>query len=171
MGLFSKRSRLPPIDNYAGYEASDMAFSNAQENVLATIKRINSPKWALIGVKNFLKYLDSTKQKLPEKEYDFTKVQKVLFWESFSQFLLSSKSYGQWDPDIYVEIHNNFVSLFSQMPKEYRPKGPEWVGAAGLLLDSLNDALQSDRQILAQPIIEYVLIVWIHYCLSLDSQE
>ncbi len=169
MPLFKKKSQLPPIENYAGYEASDMAFFNAQENVFATIKRINSPKWALIGVKNFLKHLDKTKQKLPEKEYDFIKAQKVIFWESFSPFLSNPENLGKWNPDIYIEIHNNFVSLFSQMPKQYRPNGPEWIEAAGLLLDSLNDALQMDRQILVQPIIEYVLIVWLHYCSNLDS--
>ena len=169
MPIFKKKSQLPLIENYAGYEASDMAFFNAQENVFATIKRINSPKWALIGVKNFLKHLDKTKQKLPEKEYDFIKAQKVIFWESFSPFLLNFENLRKWNPDIYIEIHNDFVSLFSQMPKQYRPNGPEWVEAAALLLDSLNDALQMDRQILAQPIIEYVLIVWLHYCLSLDS--
>ena len=169
MGIFRKKSKLPPIENYAGYEASDRAFFNAQENVLVTIKRINSPKWALIGVKNFLEYLDNNRQKLPEKDFDFIRTQKVVFWDSFSSCLLRSENYGKWNPDIYVEVHNNFVSLFSQMPKQYRPNGPEWVEAAGLLLDSLNDALQMDRQILAQPIIEYVLIVWLHYCLSLDS--
>jgi len=169
MGIFRKKSKLPPIENYAGYEVSDRAFFNAQENVLVTIKRINSPKWALIGVKNFLEYLDNNRQKLPEKDFDFIRTQKVVFWDSFSSCLLRSENYGKWNPDIYVEVHNNFVSLFSQMPKQYRPNGPEWVEAAGLLLDSLNDALQMDRQILAQPIIEYVLIVWLHYCLSLDS--
>jgi len=169
MGIFRKKSKLPPIENYAGYEASDRAFFNAQENVLVTIKRINSPKWALIGVKNFLEYLDNNRQKLPEKDFDFIRTQKVVFWDSFSSCLLRSENYGKWNPDIYVEVHNNFVSLFSQMPKQYRPNGPEWVEAAGLLLDSLNDALQMDRQILAKPIIEYVLIVWLHYCLSLDS--
>ena len=169
MGVFRKISKLPPIENYAGYEASDRAFFNAQENVLVTIKRINSPKWALIGVKNFLEYLDNNRQKLPEKDFDFIRTQKVVFLDSFSSYLLRSENYGKWNPDIYVEVHNNFVSLFSQMPKQYRPNGPEWVEAAGLLLDSLNDALQMDRQILAQPIIEYVLIVWLHYCLSLDS--
>jgi hypothetical protein len=169
MGIFRKKSKLPPIENYAGYEASDRAFFNAQENVLVTIKRINSPKWALIGAKNFLEYLDNNRQKLPEKDFDFIRTQKVVFWDSFSSCLLRSENYGKWNPDIYVEVHNNFVSLFSQMPKQYRPNGPEWVEAAGLLLDSLNDALQMDRQILAQPIIEYVLIVWLHYCLSLDS--
>jgi hypothetical protein len=169
MGIFRKKSKLPPIENYAGYEASYRAFFNAQENVLVTIKRINSPKWALIGVKNFLEYLDNNRQKLPEKDFDFIRTQKVVFWDSFSSCLLRSENYGKWNPDIYVEVHNNFVSLFSQMPKQYRPNGPEWVEAAALLLDSLNDALQMDRQILAQPIIEYVLIVWLHYCLSLDS--
>ena len=171
MSLFRKKTKLPPIENYAGYEASDRAFFNAQENVLLTIKRINGPEWALIGVRNFLDYAGSVKGKLPDREFEFVKTQKAIFWDSFSNFLMHPENYGKWNSDIYVEVHNNFVSLFSKMPKKYRPNGPEWVGAAGLLLDSLNDALQSDRQILAQPIIEYVLIVWIHYCLSLDSQE
>ncbi len=148
-----------------------MAFFNAQENVLETVKRIGSPDWALTGVKNFLQYLDDTKQKLPTKEFDFMMRHKVVFWESFNQFLMSHKNYGKWDPDVYAEIHNNFVSLFSQMPKEYRPRGPEWVEAAGLLLDSLNDSLIMDREILAQPIIEYVLIIWLHYCLSATPDD
>ena len=61
----------------------------------------------------------------------------------------------------------NLVSIFSQMPKEYRPNGPEWIEAAGLMLDSLNDALMMDRHILAIPIIENVLIIWLSYCRSL----
>lgn len=170
MGLFRKKSKLSLIENYAGYEASDMAFFNAQENVLFTIKRINGPEWALIGVRNFLNYIDNTKEKLPKKEFDFVRTQTVIIWDSFSAFLMGSENYGKWNPNIYTEVHNNFVSIFSQMPKQYRPSGPEWVEAAGLLLDSLNDALQLDRQILAQPIIEYILIIWLHYCLNLNTQ-
>jgi len=167
---FKKKPVLPPIGTYPGYETSDLAFLNAQENVHFTIKRLNSPKWALIGIKNFMKYLEETKQKLPDKEFTFSINQKIIIWESFRTFIMKPENYGEWDPEIYEKVYKNLVSIFSQMPKEYRPNGPEWIEAAGLLLDSLNDALMMDRQILAQPIIENVLIIWLHYCLSLENR-
>ena len=165
MGLFRKNSYLPPIENYPGYEASDLAFINAIENVKITIKRLNSPIWAIQGIKYFNNYLKLTKSKLPDKEFNFSINQKVLIWETFRTFLLKPENYGKWNSETYTEIYGDFISIFSQMPKEYKPEGKEWVEAAGLLLDSLNDALMMDRQILAQPIIEYVLIIWLHYCI------
>ena len=55
------------------------------------------------------------------------------------------------------------------MPDEYKPDGNAWVDAARLTLISLDGALKTGRQILAQPIIEYILIIWLHYCLSLGA--
>jgi hypothetical protein len=52
------------------------------------------------------------------------------------------------------------------MPEEYKPSGSAWVDAANLTLSSLDTALKTSRQILAQPIIEYILIIWLHYCLT-----
>ena len=167
MKFFKRKSTLPPIGTYPGYELSDLAFQNAQENVHLTIKRLNSPEWALIGIKNFMEYLRETKQKLPDKEFTFGNNQKIIIWESFRSFLLKPENYGEWNQEIYTEMHKNLVSIFSQMPKEYRPNGPEWIEAAGLMLDSLNDALMMDRHILAIPIIENVLIIWLSYCRSL----
>jgi hypothetical protein len=57
------------------------------------------------------------------------------------------------------------------MPEEYKPAGSDWVNAASLILLSLDSALKTGRQILAQPIIEYVLIIWLHYCLNSGAQE
>ena len=167
MGLFSKKQKLPSIGNYSGYEASDSAFANARATVLEVIKSGGPSEWAVKGDTKFIEYLTMTKKKLPDKEFNFISTQKDVIWDSFSSFLMKPEINGAWNPQIYQQIYEILISKFSQMPDEFKPKGSTWIDAAGLTLDSLDAALKTDRQILAQPIIEYILIIWLHYCLSL----
>ena len=166
MSLFSKRQKLPPIGNYPGYEASDSAFANARATVLEVIKSEGPSEWAMVGETKFIDYLTATKKKLPDKEFQFISTQKDVIWDSFSGYLMKPEINGAWNPQIYQQIFEILVSKFSQMPREYKPEGSTWVDAAGLTLNSLDRALKTNRQILAQPIIEYILIIWLHYCLS-----
>jgi hypothetical protein len=169
MGIFSNKQKLLPIGNYPGYEASDSAFANARLTVLEVIKSGGTSQWAVIGEAEFIDYLSTTKKKLPDREFSFISIQKDLIWDSFSGFLMKPEINGAWNQNIYQEIFEIFISKFSQMPDEYKLNGSNWIDAAGLTLNSLDRALKSGRQILAQPIIEYVLIIWLHYCISLDE--
>ena len=166
MSLFSKSQKLPPIGNYPGYEASDSAFANARATVLEVIKSEGPSEWAMVGETKFIDYLTATKKKLRDKEFQFISTQKDVIWDSFSGYLMKPEINGAWNPQIYQQIFEILVSKFSQMPREYKPEGSTWVDAAGLTLNSLDRALKTNRQILAQPIIEYILIIWLHYCLS-----
>lgn len=69
--------------------------------------------------------------------------------------------------EIYRQVLEILIAKFSQMPDEYKPGGNAWVDAARLTLISLDSALKTGRQILAQPIIEYILVIWLHYCLNI----
>ena len=171
MGIFSKKSNLPPIENYPGYEATDAAFTNARDTVLLDFERIGSPEWTLIGDSRFIEHLMTTKTKLPDKEFKYISTQKDVIWDAFSGYLLRPEVGGAWNQQIYQQALEIMISKFSQMPDEYKLEGEAWVDAARLTLISLDSALKSGRQILAQPIIEYMLIVWLHYCLSLSEQK
>ena len=171
MGLFNKRAKLPPIGNYPGYEASDSAFTEARATVLLAFENIGAPEWTLIGDSKFIDHLITTKTKLPDKEFEYISIQKDIIWDAFSGYLLRPEVIGKWNQEIYQQVLEIIISKFSQMPDEYKAEGDTWVDAARLTLISLDSALKSGRQILAQPIIEYILIVWLHYCLSLREQK
>ena len=49
MGIFSKKSNLPPIQNYPGYEETDEAFAHAHKLVLDVLKFEEFPRWGVIG--------------------------------------------------------------------------------------------------------------------------
>ena len=166
MGLFRKRVKLPPIGNYPGYEASNSAFTEARVTVLAVIENNEVDEWALIGEAKFIEYMKATKTKLPDKEFKFISTQKDVIWDAFSGYLLRPEIAGAWNPQISQQVSEILISKFSQMPEEYKPSGSAWVDAANLTLSSLDTALKTSRQILAQPIIEYILIIWLHYCLT-----
>lgn len=171
MGIFRNKSNLPPIQNYPGYEASDSAFTEARATALLVFKSIGSPDWTAIGDSRFITHLMTTKTKLPDKEFKYLSTQKDVIWDAFSGYLLRPDIGGAWNPQICKQVLEIMISKFSQMPDEYKPEGGAWVDAARLTLKSLDSALKTGRQILAQPIIEYVLIVWLHYCLSLTAQD
>ena len=171
MGLFNKEPKLPPVENYPGYEATDAAFLNARDIVLEVIEFKDFPNWAVVGEDSFITYLTQTKNKLPDKEFNFIKIQKDVIWDSFSSYLMRPEIGGAWNEETFKEVLKILISKFSQMPKEYKPIGSDWVNASSLILLSLDRALKTGRQILAQPIIEYVLIIWLHYCLNSGEQE
>ena len=171
MGLFNKGSKLPPVEYYPCYEATDSAFLNARDIVLEVIKFKDYPNWAIVGDDCFISYLAQTKNKLPDKEFNFIGVQKDAIWDSFSSYLMRPEVGGAWNEETFQEVLEILISKFSQMPKEYKPAGSDWVNASSLILLSLDRALKTGRQILAQPIIEYVLIIWLHYCLNSGAQE
>lgn len=171
MGIFNKKSKLPPIENYPGYEATDSAFTNARATVLIVFESIGSPEWTLIGDSRFIDHLMTTKNKLPDKEFKYISTQKDVIWAAFSEYLLRPEVFGAWDQQIYQQVFEIMISKFSQMPDEYKPEGDAWIDAARLTLISLDRALKTGRQLLAQPIIEYILIVWLHYCLSFSAQK
>ena len=171
MGLFNKRQKNSDIENYPGYESTDAAFIKARETVLLIFESIGAPDWTLIGDSRFIDHLMTTKTKLPDKEFKYISTQKDVIWDAFSGYLLRPEIGGAWNQQIYKQVLEIIILKFSQMPVEYKPEGDAWVDAARLTLISLDSALKSGRQILAQPIIEYVLIVWLHYCLSLSEQK
>ncbi len=169
MGLFNKRAKLSPIGNYPGYEASDSAFTEARATVRLVLENIGAPEWTLIGDSKFIEHLMKTKTKLPEREFKYISIQKDIIWDAFSGYLLRPEVIGKWNQQIYQQVLEILISKFNEMPEEYKAEGNTWVDAARLTLISLDSALKSGRQILAQPIIEYMLIIWLHYCLSLEA--
>jgi len=171
MGIFSKKSNLPPIENYPGYEATDEAFLHAQTLVLDVLKFQDYPKWSVTGQNGLNNYLIEYQKKIPDADFGFLVENMQMIWDKFSRYLLSPEISGAWTKESSTEVYKIFASIFSTFPKKYKPVGADWVAAAGTLHICFDVALNSDKQILAQPIIENVLIIWLHYCLSLSAQE
>ena len=164
MGIFSKKSNLPPIQNYPGYEETDEAFAHAHKLVLDVLKFEEFPRWGVIGQEGLNNFLGKYGKKVPDDDYDFLIEKKNLLWDDFRNYLLRPGITGAWNEVTSSEVFKIISSIFSSFPGKYRPDGPEWVEAAGTLHLAIDASLKSDQQILAQPIMEVVLILWIHYC-------
>ena len=170
MGLFNKKLKIPPIENYPGYEATDEAFLHAQRLVLDVLKFQDYPEWAVSGQQGFNNYLTQFQKKVSDADFEFLTKSMQTIWDTFRRYLLNPKISGTWNSETSAEVYKIFTSIFSTFPKKYKPSGAEWVEAAGTLHLCFDVALKSDKQILAQPIIENVLIIWLHYCLSLENR-
>ena len=164
MGIFSKKSNLPPIQNYPGYEETDEAFAHAHKLVLDVLKFEEFPRWGVIGQEGLHNFLVKYGKKVPDDDYDFLIEKKNLLWDNFRNYLLSPGITGAWNEVTSSEVFKIISSIFSSFPRKYRPDGPEWVEAAGTLHLAIDASLKSDQQILTQPIMEVVLILWIHFC-------
>jgi hypothetical protein len=66
MGIFNKKLKLPPIENYPGYEATDEAFLHAQTLVLDVLKFQDYPKWSVTGQNGLNNYLIEYQKKVPD---------------------------------------------------------------------------------------------------------
>jgi hypothetical protein len=171
MKFFKKKFKLPPIQNYPGYEATDEAFLHAQTLVLDVLKFQDYPKWGVTGQNGLNNYLIEYKKKVPDADFGFVVVNMQMIWNSFSRYLLSPEISGAWTKESSSEVYKIFASIFSTFPQKYKPAGADWVAAAGTLHICFDVALNSDKQILAQPIIENLLIIWLHYCLSFAEKD
>ena len=163
MGIFRRSSKLPTKENYPGYEATEAAFVNASALVLDTAVRENVGDWARKSFIIFSNFLKENKKKLPDDQAVLLNEQFGIFWNAFSGYLLQPHINGAWNDEVFLGLMDVFCNEFEAMPREYKPNGTEYRNAAGLLMYSLDEAFKKNKQILAQPIIEYVLILWFHY--------
>ena len=164
MGIFSKKSNLPPIQNYPGYEETDEAFAHAHKLVLDVLKFEEFPRWGVVGQEGLNNYLSKFQKKVPDSDYDFLIEKKSLIRDGFRNYLMRPEIAGSWNEVSSSEAFKIFTSIFSSFPGKYKPDGPEWVEAAGTLHLAIDASLKSNKQILAEPIMEVVLILWIHFC-------
>jgi hypothetical protein len=78
--------------------------------------------------------------------------------------------YGKWSIKEYGDVNKLLTSEYQRISREYGRADKAWSGAADLTMVSLNLALERQEQILAQPVIEYVFIIWLSYCRGLENQ-
>jgi hypothetical protein len=163
VGIFRRSSKLPAIENYPGYEATEAAFLNASALVLEVAVKENVGPWARKSFIIFSNFLKENKKKLPDDEAAFLNEKFGIFWNAFSGYLLQPRVSGAWNDEVFLQLMDIFLEEFDAFPQKYKPNGTEYRNAAGLLMYSLDEAFKKNKQILAQPIIEYVLILWFHY--------
>jgi hypothetical protein len=164
MKFFKKKFKLSPIQKYSGYEETDEAFAHAHKLVLDVLKFEEFPRWGVVGQEGLNNYLSKFQKKVPDSDYDFLIEKKSLIWDGFRNYLMRPEIAGSWNEVSSSEAFKIFTSIFSSFPGKYKPDGPEWVEAAGTLHLAIDASLKSDKQILAEPIMEVVLILWIHFC-------
>ena len=83
MGIFNKKSNLPPIENYPDYVETGEAFAHAHKLVLDVLKFEDFPKWGVVGQKGLNDYLSKFQKKVPDADYDFLIEKKNLLWDNF----------------------------------------------------------------------------------------
>ena len=162
--MVTARERLNlPYAEYPGYEGSDQALLLAQVTVYKAILQLDTPIWAVKGDKQFRKYLRKLNQKVPDYDFDFLEEFIPRFWNSFRFILLRPDNMGRMQPEVTEELRSEFISIFMDMPDKFRVKDGTELAAANLMLQALEICLEENRQLLANPIFEVVLLIWYHY--------
>ena len=162
--MIAARDRLGiSYSEYPGFEGTDQALLLAQVTVYKSIIRLDTPKWAMKGDRQFRKYLKKFGQKVPD--FDFYYLEEFLpkLWNVFRFILLRPDNQGRLDPAVQEELRSEFIKIFMEMPTKLRVNDGTELAAANLLIEALQMALEEDRQLLANPIFEVVLLIWYHY--------
>lgn len=159
-----------PVENYPGFEATQSAFYHAEILVSEAMAKLEKSGWALEGKNIYIAFRNIQGLKLPDSEFEFLTNKLSKIWDSFRSYLMQSDVYGKWSVKEYGEVNKILKSEYQQISQEYGMEDEAWTGAADLTLISLDTALEREQQILAQPIIEYVLIIWLSYCRSLENR-
>jgi hypothetical protein len=184
MSWFRKKTKLPrlgtrkyphlpavfipsPVENYPGFESTPSAFYHAEILVSKAMENLENSDWAVKGKGIYITYYNIQGMKLPDAEFEFLSRKLPILWDKFRGFLMQPNVYGKWSVQEYGDVNKILVSEYQQLSKEYGRADKVSKGAADLTMISLDIALERDQQILAQPIIEYVLIIWLSYCRSL----
>ncbi len=146
-----------------GFEGSDEALILAQLYVYKAMVALDIPKWAFEGDKQFRKYLNKFGQKTPNYDFDFVINYTREFWDSFRFTLMHPQYSGGFSNEAQADLRNRFVELYSGMPTKFRVKSGEEQLAVELMICALSICLKEERQFVANPIFEYVLLVWYHF--------
>jgi len=159
---FRERLQVPYTDSI-GFEGSDQALLLAQVTVYKAVMELDTPSWAVKGDKQFRKYLKKTNQKIPD--YDFYLLEEYMpkFWDSFRFILLRPDNSGSFNPIVVEELRSEFIKIFMEMPDKLRDKNGAELAAVNLMLQALQICLSEDKQLLANPIFEVVILIWYHY--------
>ena len=166
--MIEVRERLKvPYTEAPGFEGSDQALFLAQVTVYKAILELDTPSWAVKGDKQFRKYFKKTNQKLPD--YDFYLLEEYLpiFWDSFRFILLRPDNLGSLKPIVVEELRSEFINIFMKMPDKLRVKNGTELAAVNLMLQALQICLSENKQLLANPIFEVVLLIWYYYVLPI----
>jgi hypothetical protein len=162
--MIKERERLQvSYSDEIGFEGSDQALFLAQITVYKAILELEAPNWAVKGDKQFRKYFKKTNQKLPD--YDFYLLEDFLpqFWDSFRFILLRPDNLGSFKPIVKEELRSEFIQIFMKMPNKFRVNNGTELAAVNLMLEALQICLSEDKQLLAAPIFEVVLLIWYYY--------
>jgi hypothetical protein len=158
------------VENYPGFEATETAFYHAMNLVSDAVNNLEKSEWVEIGKKNFLTYLNIQGLKLPDSEFKFFSQNFPILWDTFRNHFMQPEVYGMWSIKEYGDVNKLLTAEYQRISREFGKSDKVWSGAADLTMVSLDLALERQQQILAQPVIEYVLIIWMSYCRSLENQ-
>jgi hypothetical protein len=150
-----------------GFEGSEQALLLAQITVYKAILELNTPSWAVKGDKHFRKYFKKTNQKLPDYDFYFLGEYLPQFWDSFRFIIMRPDNSGSMKPIVVEELRSEFINIFMNLPDKLRVKNGTELAAVNLMLEALHICLSEDKQLLANPIFEVVLLIWYHYVLPI----
>lgn len=158
-----RKSRNIAYSDFPGFEGTDEALFLAQIKVYEAMIRLNSPSWAVKGDKHFRKYLKKFHLKVPVYDFNFIEDSLPKFWDTFRFTMLEPENPGTFTPIVLNELRFQFKKLFEELPNKYRAKEDVEYEAVELMIEALRVCLESDNQLLANPVFEVVLLIWYHY--------
>lgn len=161
--IASRKSRGIQYENYLGFEGTERALALAQIKVYEAIVNLNSPRWAVKGDRHFRKYFKKFQLKVPHYDFFFIEEYLPAFWDSFRFILLKPENTQALRPNEIGQLKTEFIGLFQKMPDKFRDKNGAESDAVELMLEALKLCLESNNQLLANPIFEIVLLIWYHY--------
>ncbi len=166
--MIQERERLQvSYSDEIGFEGSDQALFLAQITVYKAILELETPNWAVKGDKQFRKYFRKTNQKLPDYDFYFLEDFLPQFWDSFRFILMRPDNSGSFKPVVIEELRSEFINIFMNMPDKLRVKNGTELAAVNLMLEALQLCLSEDKQLLAAPIFEVILLIWYHFVLPI----
>jgi hypothetical protein len=166
--MIEVRERLKiPYSEEIGFEGSDQALLLAQIAVYKAILELDTPSWAVKGDKQFRKYFKKTNQKLPDYDFYFLEEYLGQFWDTFRFILMRPDNSGSFKPVVVEELRSEFINIFMNMPDKLRVKNGTELAAVNLMLQALQICLSEDKQLLANPIFEVILLIWYHFVLPI----
>jgi hypothetical protein len=166
--MIEVRERLQvPYTEAKGFEGSDQALLLAQVTVYKAILELDTPSWAVKGDKHSRKYFKKTNQKLPDYDFYLLEEYLPLLWDTFRFILLRPDNVGSFNPIVVEELRSEFIKIFMKMPDKLRVQNGTELAAVNLMLEALHICLSEDKQLLASPIFEIVLLIWYHFVLPI----
>lgn len=161
MGIWNSKSGLPRGSSAPGWESSDEASRLAVKIVIKNGRALKI-EWIETANKNYTNLVRSQRIKVSGEDFQFISVKLIEIWDLFRVFMMSPEVNRSWNRQISNQLAAKLGIAFKEIPTRHKPEGLEASQLALMTVDSLEECFIENKQILANAILESVLVLWCH---------